>query len=117
MLATLLVFLFMAVLQVAVYFYARNVVSASAADAARFAAAQDVSLAAGTRRANALVSEGLDDEDAAAIRCAATADRDAPSGLSTVTVRCRGRLRLLFMPIAMPLVIDVRSSSMKEGVP
>jgi hypothetical protein len=42
LMSVLLVMLLFAVLQVAVYFYARNVVAASAADAARYAAAEGV---------------------------------------------------------------------------
>ena len=117
MLATLLVFLFMGVLQVAVYFYARSIVAASAVDAARYAASADVTLAAGEERARALVAQGLDDEDAAAIRCDASGGRDSSSALPTVTVRCRGRLRMFFLPIAAPVEIDIRAASIKEGVP
>ena len=117
MLATLLVFLFLGVLQVAVYFYARNIVSAAAADAARYAASEDVPFVAGEQRARQLLSQGLDDKDAAAITCRATASHATSSKLPIVTVGCRGRLRLLFLPIAAPLTVDVRASSVKEGVP
>jgi Flp pilus assembly protein TadG len=116
MMSVLLVFLLMAVLQVAVYFYVRNVVSSSAADAARFAAAKDVPLAAGTSRAQELLEQGLDANDADAIHCGATPGRDGGSGLPTVTVRCRGRIRLLFLPLGAPLTVDVQSTVLKEGV-
>ena len=55
MMSVLLVFLLFAVLQVAVYFYARNIVAASAADAARYAANAGVDPASGGPRADALI--------------------------------------------------------------
>jgi Flp pilus assembly protein TadG len=115
LLAVLLVFLLLAVLQVAVYFYARNVVAASAADAARYAAAEGVDPAAGGPRAEALLRAGLDDGDAAAIRCTSVPGRDAASGLSVTKVHCRGRIRLLFSPLPVPLTIDTTSSVLREG--
>lgn len=117
LLAILLVLLLLAVLQVAVYFYARNVVAASAADGARYGAAEGVAARAGGDRARQLVSEGLDAADASAIRCVGVPGRDAASGLGVETVRCRGRIRLLFSPLHFPLTIDVTSSVLKEHVP
>ena len=49
--------------------------------------------------------------------CHAALGRDDTSGLPITTVRCTGRVRLLFSPLAMPLTIDVRSSVLKEGRP
>jgi Flp pilus assembly protein TadG len=117
MMSVLLIMLLFGVLQVAVYFYARNVVAASAADAARYAAGESVSVAAGGSRANQLVHEGLDERDASSIHCAARLGRHATSGLPITTVHCTGRIRLLFSPLAMPLTIDVQSSVLKEGRP
>ena len=48
--SVLLVLLLFGVLQVGVYFYARNIVAASAADAARYAAAAGVDPDAGAGR-------------------------------------------------------------------
>ena len=53
MMSVLLLMLLFGVLQVAVYFYARNVAAASAADAARYAAAEGIDPAAGAARAPA----------------------------------------------------------------
>jgi hypothetical protein len=117
LIAVLLVLLLLAVLQVAVYFYARNVVAASAADGARYAAVEGVAARAGGMRAARLVAVGLDDADASAIRCVGLPGRDPASGLDVVTVRCRGRIRLLFSPLHLPLTIDVTSSVLKEHVP
>jgi Flp pilus assembly protein TadG len=117
MMSILLIMLLFGVLQVAVYFYARNVVAASAADAARYAAAESVDVAAGAQRADQLVHQGLDERDASSIHCSGRLDRDDATGLPLTTVRCTGRVRLLFSPLAMPLTIDVRSSVLKEGQP
>ena len=117
MISVLLVFLLFAVLQVAIYFYARNVAAASAADAARYAAAEGVSPGAGGARAATLVHQGLDEGDAAGIRCTGTPGRDAASGLAVTTVHCQGRIRLLFLPLRLPLTIDVTSSVLRERQP
>jgi Flp pilus assembly protein TadG len=115
LISVLLVFLLMGVLQVAVYFYARTVVAAAAADAARYAAAQGVDAAAGAARADHLVAEGLDDNDASAIRCQGVSGSDAASGLPVTTVRCAGEIRLLFLPLGLPLTVDVASTVLEEG--
>ena len=60
--SVLLVFRLFAVLQVAVFFYVRNVVAASAADGARFAAAAGVDYARGGFRASDLVGKGLTED-------------------------------------------------------
>jgi Flp pilus assembly protein TadG len=115
--SVLLVLLLLAVLQVALYFYARNVVAASAADAARFAAAEGIAPGEGGRRAAELIRHGLAGREAAAVRCTGAPGRDAASGLAVTTVHCSGRVRILFSRLTMPLTIDVRSSVLREGVP
>lgn len=117
LISVLLVFLLFAVLQVAVYFYARNVVAASAADAARFAAAAGVAPAAGTARANELITQGLGAAGASDIRCVTGVGLDAVSGLPVTTVHCTGRVRALLAPFDLPLRLDVRSSALREGFP
>ena len=117
MMSILLVMLLLGVLQTAVYFYARNVSAAAAADAARYAAAEGVATRAGGPRAEQLIRAGLDDADASGIQCTGSTGRDAASGLPTTTVRCTGRLRLLFLPLHAPLTISVTSSALKEGTP
>jgi hypothetical protein len=59
----------------------------------------------------------LDEVDAAGIRCTGAPGKDAASGLAVSTVHCRGRIRLLFLPLEMPLTIDVRSSVLQERQP
>jgi Flp pilus assembly protein TadG len=115
LLSVLLVMLLLGVLQVAVYFYARNVVAASAADAARYAAAEGIDARDGGARAERLVLAGLDKADAQSVHCTGASGRDPVTGLATATVRCTGHLRLLFLPLELPLTVDVRSSALKEG--
>lgn len=115
MMSILLLLLLFAVLQIAVYFYARNVVSASVADAARYAAAEGIDPAAGRIRAEQLIRAGLDDADAAAIHCTSRPARDRDTGLLVTVVRCTGRLRMLFSPLGSPLRIDVTTSVLREG--
>ncbi len=117
LISVLLIALLFGVLQVTVYFYARNVAAASTADAARYAAAEGIDARAGAVRAGELIGRGLDAADASALRCTGTAGRDARSGLAVITVHCRGRIRLLFSPLKLPLTIDVTSSVLKEGAP
>lgn len=117
MMSLLLIMLLVAVLQAAIYFYARNVAASSAADAARFAAAEGVDPGAGAPRAEQLINAGLDDADARPIRCTSGLGRDAASGLVVTTVRCRGRIPLVFSPLKLPLTIDVTSSVLREGRP
>ncbi|MDQ2797337.1 MAG: pilus assembly protein [Actinomycetota bacterium] len=117
MMSILLIFLLFAVLQVAIFFYARNVAASSAADAARYAASQGVDVHEGALRAETLIRKGLDDADASAITCTSRPGRDDSSGLAVTTVHCRGRIRVLFSPLKMPLTIDVTSSVLKENQP
>ncbi len=89
--SVLLVFLLFAVLQLAVYFYVRNIVSASAADAARYAAAAGVDPGAGAARARQEIGDAVGGGTARAIACTSTADRDAATGL---TFACLSRYQV-----------------------
>jgi len=111
----LLVFLLFAVVQVGLYFYARNMAAAAAADGARYAASSGVEPSAGADRASELLHAAL--HGALPMHCAGTADVDATTGLQTATVRCSGELRLVFVPLGLPLHVDVRSSVLRERAP
>jgi Flp pilus assembly protein TadG len=117
LMSLLLILLLLGVLQTAIYFYARNVVAASAADAARYAASLGVDSAAGGPRAEQLIRAGLPDADAAGIDCTGSAGYDAESGLATTSVRCTGQLRLVFLPLHLPLTIDITSAAVRERQP
>jgi Flp pilus assembly protein TadG len=117
MMCGLLVVLLFGVLQVAVYVYVRNVVAASAADGARFAAAAGADLPSGGQRAAGLIDAALSRSTAHRLSCVSTRSVDAPSGLATVAVRCRGRLRPVLLSVGLPIAIDVTSSALQEHSP
>jgi Flp pilus assembly protein TadG len=117
MISVLLILLLFCALQVGVYFYARNIVSASAADAARFAASYGVSPTAGGPRAEQLIADGLGADAASDIRCAGSTGVDARSGLAVVRVRCHGKVRAFLAPIDVPLTIDFTASALQETLP
>jgi Flp pilus assembly protein TadG len=115
MISVLLVLLLFGVLQVGVYFYARNIVAASAADAARYAAAAGVAPGAGAQRAERLIAAGLG--SIVGFRCTSRPGVDPSSRLPVTTVHCTGRIRALLAPIELPLRIDSTSSALREGTP
>ena len=114
--STLLVFLLFAVIQVAVLVYARNVVAAAAADGARAGAAYGATPGDGARRAAEVMHDGLPSV-AAGVRCEGVAATDASSGLATTTVRCRGRMHAVLLPLRLPLDLDSESTVLRESPP
>lgn len=117
MIAVLLMFVVFAVLQVAVFFYIRDIVAVSAARGARYAANAGTDYALGGVHASNLVRDGLSPAVASAIPCRGSAARDAQTGLTVAVVRCRGHLRSIFLPLGSLVDVDVTSRSLKEGVP
>ena len=113
----LLVLLLFAVLQVAVWFYARSIVASATADAAHYSATVGGTATAGELRARQLIGDGLDGRVTRDISCTDVAGVDAGSGLPITTVRCSGRPHMLFLPFDVPLDIDVRSSVLTEPTP
>jgi Flp pilus assembly protein TadG len=113
--SVLLVMLLLGVLQVGVYVYARNVISEAAGDGARYAATTDPD--SGAQRAPGLITTGLNGRVASQVPCTGTASTDAPSGLPTDTVRCRGSISLVFLPVGIPLSIDIGATVLREGQP
>jgi hypothetical protein len=114
MIAVLLIFLVFAVLQVAIYLYVRNVVQASAAAGARYAANQGVDYAAGGGHASALVRQGSSATIARDLPCRGSPDRDV-TGLPLAVVHCGGHLKSIFLPLGRVLSIDVTARVLKEG--
>ena len=77
MISVLLIFLLFAVLQVAVLFYVRNIVAASAADGARYAATSNVAAEAGGGRATSADRRRVDRRSAHDVPCAGSVGVDA----------------------------------------
>jgi Flp pilus assembly protein TadG len=117
LLTVLLVLLLFAVLQVALWFYARSIVASGAAGAAHYTATIGGTPAAGEQRAEQLITTGLNARLARDVTCADTAGTDAASGLPITTVRCQGRPHMLLLPFDLPLGIDVHSSVLTERRP
>ena len=111
----LLVLLLFAVLQVAVYVYARNIVGASAAAGARYGASAGVDPDSASAKAMTLIGSGLPGGAARRITCTAAQSTDTESGVRVVQVRCDGSLRMVLLPFAMPARIHMSSSAVKEG--
>lgn len=116
MIAVLLMFLLFAVLQVAVYFYIRNIVQASAAAGARFAANQGIGYGEGAARAMTLVRAGSSASIARSVPCQGSGDTDV-SGLPLAVVHCGGHVKSIFLPLGRVLKIDVTARVLKEGQP
>jgi len=117
MIAVLLMFLLFAVLQVAVYFYVRNIVQASAARGARYAANEGIAYADGGAHASNLIDAGLSKSIGKDIPCTGSAAADPVSGLGLAVVRCSGHLKSIFVPIGSLVSITVTSRVLKEGPP
>jgi TadE-like protein len=96
---SLVTLMFMALLQLGVDFYVRNVLAACVADGARYGANADVaSSAAGAAAANQEITRSLGSSYATAFAPTGTGDVD---GAPIVTVEVRARLPLLawFLPV------------------
>src|ERR1700723_1732807 len=93
MISVLLIFLLFAILQVAVLFYVRNIVSASAADGARYAASSNVNAPDGAPRAWGEMARALTGTAAHDLPCTGQRGKDRQSGLQTTIVECRGDIK------------------------
>jgi len=116
MIAVLLIFLLFGVLQVAVYFYVRNIVQSSAAAGARYAANQGVDYAQGAERANVLMRQGASASVSRGLPCRGYA-ASGPAGLPLAVVHCGGHIKSIFLPLGRMLTIDVTARALKEGLP
>lgn len=112
--SALIMGLLLAVLQVAVYVHARNVVAASAQEGARYAANADVDSGAGAPRTLDIVSRSLGESTADGLRCESGEELDS-SGLVLVVVRCTGAVPALFGALGELLPINATGRAIKEG--
>lgn len=95
----LVTFMFIALLQLGVDYYVRNVLAACVADGARYGANADVaSPAAGAAQANEEITRALGPSYATAF---APTEQDQVDGATVVTIDVRARLPLLawFLPV------------------
>lgn len=109
-----LLFLLLAVLQVAAYLHLRNVVVASAAEGARHAAVADRSTRDGGRQAEQVLAHGVSARTAAGVHCAAAEEAGA-AGSVLVVVRCRGAVPALVSLVGPVLPVDATARALKEG--
>jgi hypothetical protein len=109
-----LLFLLLAVLQVAVYLHVRNVVVASAAEGARYGANADRASADGGPFAEHVLGRGLSVGTAAGIRCTAGEEPGA-GGTVLVAVRCRGAVPTLVSVVGRALPVNATARAIKEG--
>jgi Flp pilus assembly protein TadG len=89
----LLLLLFLGVIQVGLVLHMRNVITADAAEGARYAANESVDPAAGAIRASALTAQSLSSKVAGTVPCTGALEGDL------VAVTCEGQLPLTFLPI------------------
>ncbi|MCA1824437.1 MAG: TadE family protein [Mycobacteriales bacterium] len=114
----LLIFLFLGVLQVGLVLHMRNVVVASAAEAARAAASADVESCTARPRAHDLVAAALSARVADALRYdEAACEEVETTGRRVVVVRVRGTLPMLLLPVlpSRTVRLDVTAHALKEG--
>jgi len=109
-----LLFLVLAVLQVAVYLHLRNVVVASAAEGARYGANADRATAEGGPFAEQVLARGVSRRTASAIRCAA-AEQAGAGGTVLVAVHCRGAVPTLLSVVGDLLPVHAAARAIKEG--
>lgn len=110
----LLVFLFIAVLQVGVYFHLRNVLAASAAGGARYAANADVSSAEAAPRTQQIVRQAAGARLADGLTYTGS-EEPGDGGLVLVRVRVAGSVPAIFAPLGRLLPVGVTARALKEG--
>lgn len=111
--SVLVVVLFLLVVQVAVVLHVRNVLVASAAEGARWAANADVDTGQAELRAREAVAGALSDETADAMTYRAVLV-PGPGGAQVVEVEVRGPLPLVLLPSG-PLTIRVQGHALEES--
>jgi len=114
MISALVMGLLLAVLQVAVYVHARNVVAASAQEGARYAANADVDSGAGAARTLDIVRRSLGESTADGLVCISAEEVDS-TGLVLVLVQCTGAVPALFGTLGDLLPVNATGRAIKEG--
>ena len=114
--SVVLLLLLLGVLQLAVYLYVRNIVAASAAEGARYAANADVDAEQGAARAEEILRRGAGRSVADRVTCVGRAEL-GDGGLRLAGVECAGMLPVFFAPIGDPLPLHVTARAVEEGRP
>lgn len=114
MVSVLVVALVLAVIQVAVFLHARNVVAASAAEGARYGANAGVDARAAAPRAEQVARSALGGRVSAGLSCT-SGEIAGLDGLRLVQVTCRAPGPLVLGWLEQVLDISVRARSVKEG--
>jgi Flp pilus assembly protein TadG len=112
--SVLIMALLLAVLQVAVYVHVRNVVTVSAQEGARYAAAEDVPSDAGAGRTVELVARATSVRTAQGLTCASAEETD-PTGATLVVVHCSGDVPSLFAALGSVLPLEATGRAIKEA--
>jgi len=107
----LLLALFLVICQIGVVLHIRNVMTAAAAEGARYAANADRTEADGEQRAREAVATGLSAQLASQLTITAGAD---PTDPEVVEVTVKGPAPL-FVPTLRPFVITVHGHALEEG--
>lgn len=107
---TLLLFLFLGIVQIGLILHMRNVVTANAAEAARYAANLNVDPGAGGAKATQLTAAELSRTVADSMTCSSRLTGHL------VTVDCAGQLPLSFLPLGSVHVHTV-AHAVKEEAP
>jgi len=108
-----LIALLMGVVQVGLYLHVRNVVAASAAEGARFAANYREQATAGGPVAHNIIAGALSARVANGITCTGS-DQAGDGGVALVAVRCTGTVPLVFSWLGSIPGLNVSAHAMKE---
>jgi Flp pilus assembly protein TadG len=112
--STLLVFLFLGVLQVGLVLHTRNVLIAAAQEGARFAANADRTPADGVARTREAIAGSLGRDLATRMQVSVAPATAAAGGAPVVGISVTGPLPFVFAP-AGPLRITVQGHALAEG--
>ncbi|HEX3814715.1 MAG TPA: TadE family protein [Mycobacteriales bacterium] len=109
-----LIALLLGVVQVGLYLHVRNIVAASAAEGARFAANADVAdPVAGGPVAENIIAGALSRRVADGMQCTGRYE-PGDAGTELVAVRCTGRVPLIFSWLGSLPGLDVTAHALKE---
>jgi Flp pilus assembly protein TadG len=110
----LLVFLFLAIMQVGLVLHARNVMVSAAQEGARLAANADRSAQDGVARTEQALRESLGADLVARTDVTVAPESSTASGAPVVGIQVSGPLPFLFVPVG-PLRITVQGHALDEG--